>query len=82
MKRYSKDDIEALTNWDRLLCKSPWHNDVQKRQYYSRFISRMLWGAFTAEDWRAVTPIINDLRISEKLKRATRFLAKRHTQNK
>lgn len=78
MKRYSKDDIEALTNWDRLLCKRPWRNDAEKRQYYSRFISRMLWYTFTANDWKTVTPIIFDLRISEKLKRTTQFLAKRH----
>jgi len=78
MKRYSKDDIEALTNWDRLLCKPPWHTDAEKRQYYSRFISRMLWHTFTDKDWKTVTPIISDLRISEKLKRTTQFLAKRH----
>ncbi len=79
MKRYSQDDIEALTNWDLLLCKPPWRNDAEKRQYYSRFISRMLWRTFTVQDWKTVTPIISDLRIPEKLKQATQFLAKRHT---
>ncbi|GEM_PF-5309658 len=79
MKPYSKNEIEALTNWDRLLCKPPWRNDGEKRQYYSRFISRMLWHTFTAKDWKIVIPLIEDLRISEKLKRTTQFLAKRHS---
>lgn len=80
MKHYSKEDIEALTNWDNLLCKPPWRNAAEKRQYYGRFISRMLWRSFTDEDWQTVTPIIDDLRIPEKLKRTTKFLAKRHSQ--
>lgn len=78
MRQYSSQDIEALTNWDGLLCKPPWENETQKRQYYSRYITRMLWRYFTKEDWRTVATVCDNLRIPEKLKRVTRFLVQRH----
>lgn len=78
MKRYTPEDIEALTNWDGLLCKPPFHNTAEKRQYYSRFIERMLWQYFTQEDWRQLTAVVDELRVSPKIKRATKFLLTRH----
>lgn len=77
MRQYSSYDIEALTNWDGLLCKPPWKNEAQKRQYYSRYIVRMLWRYFSKEDWRNIISVCDDLRIPEKLKRVTKFLAER-----
>lgn len=79
MKQHTTEEVEALTNHDGLLCKPPWQNEVQKRQYYARFINRMLWQHFSPEDWRNVKEIIDDVRVDSKLKRATRFLLKRHT---
>lgn len=79
MRHYTPEEIEALTNWDGLLNKPPWQNAVQKRQYYARFINRMLWQHFSPKDWRNVEEIIDDVRVDPKLKRATRFLLKRHT---
>lgn len=78
MKRYTPQDIEALTNWDGLLCKPPFRNMAERRQYYSRFIERMLWRYFTHQDWEQIVTIIDDLRVSEKTKRATIFLLARH----
>ena len=78
MKRHTKAEVEALTNWDGLLCKPPWRNQAQKRQYYSRFIQRMLWRYFTTEDWKNVASLGDSLRVPVKLKRATHFLAERH----
>lgn len=80
MKRYTPEEIEALTNWDKLLCKPPFRNEGEKRQYYSRFIERMLWRYFSRDDWREIAKIIDDLRVSPKLKRTTRFLLERHLQ--
>lgn len=81
MIRYTPRDIEALTNWDGLLCKPPWRNTFEKRQYYSRYISRMLWRYFTPNDWQAVETIIHELRVPEKLKNTTQFLSRRHMVN-
>lgn len=78
MIRYTQQDIEALTNWDGLLCKPPWRNALEKRQYYGRYVSRMLWRYFTKDDWRTVGEIIHELRVSKKLKNTTQFLAQRH----
>jgi len=78
MTRYSPEEIEALTDWDGLLCKPPWRNAAEERQYYARFVSRRLWRSFTSEDWQRIGAIVDDLRVPEKLKRATKFLAKRH----
>lgn len=78
MKNYTPEDIEALTNWDSLLCKPPFRNDAEKRQYYSRFIERMLWRYFSHNDWQEVAQVIDDLRVSPKLKRTTKFLLERH----
>jgi hypothetical protein len=80
MRRYTPREVEALTNWDGLLCKQPWRNTAEKRQYYARYINRMLWRYFTPEDWRNVADIVDDIRVSDKLKLTTRFLAERHTQ--
>lgn len=78
MRRYSDKEIEALTNWDGLLCKPPWRNTSEKRQYYARYINRMLWRYFTPDDWRNVSDIVDALRIPYKLKLTTKFLADRH----
>lgn len=78
MRNYTPQDIEALTNWDGLLCKPPFRNDAEKRQYYSRFIERMLWRYFSQNDWEEVAKVIDDLRVPPKLKRATKFLLARH----
>lgn len=78
MRLYTSQEIEALTNWDGLLCKPPWRNEIEKRQYYSRFIERMLWRYFTDTDWQQVTDIVDSLRVAPKLKRATTFLLARH----
>lgn len=78
MSTYTPQDIEALTNWDGLLCKPPFRNTAEKRQYYSRFIERMLWRYFTREEWQDLATIIDELRISEKLRRTTKFLISRH----
>ena len=78
MKRYTPQEINALTNWDGMLPKPPFVNDVERRQYYARFINRMLWRYFTPNDWNAVSELIDDLRVDPKLKRATKFLADRH----
>jgi hypothetical protein len=78
VRRYTPQEIEALTNWDGLLRKPPFEGVADMRQYYSRYITRMLWQAFSAQDWRNVAAVIDDLRVSEKLKRTTRFLLQRH----
>lgn len=78
MKRYTPEEIEALTNHDGLLQKPPWQNSLQKRQYYARFINRLLWAYFSARDWKNVAAIIHELRVDPKLKRTTQFLLKRH----
>ena len=78
MKGHTPQDIEALTNWDGLLCKQPWRNDVEKRQYYARYINRMLWRYFTPDDWHNVAEVINTVRVSEKLRLTTKFLIQRH----
>lgn len=77
--RYTAEHIEALTNWDGMLCKPPFRNTKEKCQYYSRFIERMLWRHFTSEDWKEVAGIIHEIRVSPKLKRTTQFLLARHT---
>lgn len=78
MRHYSDKEIEALTNWDRLLCKPPWRNVAEKRQYYARFVTRMLWRYFTPDDWRNVAGIVDDLRVPDKLKLTTKFLIRRN----
>lgn len=78
MTIYTPQDIEALTNWDGLLCKPPFRNVAEKRQYYSRFIERMLWRYFTQEDWTQVAEVIDELRVPPKLKKTTKFLLARH----
>lgn len=78
MRNYTTQDIEALTNWDGLLCKQPWRNEQEKRQYYSRYINRMLWRSFSDNDWEEIASFVTHLRISDKLKRTTQFLIKRH----
>lgn len=82
MRRYSDKEIEALTNWDGLLCKPPWRNEAEKRQYYARYVTRMLWRYLTPDDWRNIADIVDDLRVSNKLKLTTKFLATRHTKKK
>ncbi len=79
MKRYTPQEIDALTNWDGMRPKPPFRNDVERRQYYARFINRMLWRYFTPDDWKAVSEIVDELRVDPKLKRTTKFLIDRHT---
>ncbi len=81
MKVYTPDQIEALVNWDGLLCKPPWRNAAERRQYYGRHISRLLWRTFTPDDWRQIAEVVDDLRVSPKLKRATKFLLQRRSQS-
>jgi len=81
MKQHTPQEIEALTNWDGLLPKPPFGSDRERRQYYARFVERMLWRYFTPDDWKAVSEIVDDLRVDPKLKRTTRFLAQRHRQH-
>ncbi len=78
MRRYNAQEIEALTNHDRLLCKPPHRNDAERRQYYARFINRLLWRYFTAQDWQQVARLLPDLKIEPKLKKTTEFLIARH----
>lgn len=78
MKNYTAEDVEALTNWDGLLCKPPWRNAAEQRQYYGRYVDRMLWRYFSHHDWQEVAEVIDDLRVSPKLKRTTKFLLERH----
>ena len=80
MRQYTARDIDALTNWDGLLCAPPWKNEAQQQQYYSRHIERMLWRYFSRDDWRNVAAVCERLRIPEKLKRATKFLIERHRE--
>lgn len=82
MKRYTPEQIEALVNWDGMLCKPPFRNDAEKRQYFSRYVSRMLWRYLSPTDWTELAPIVGTLRISEKLRNATRFLIERHTSKR
>jgi hypothetical protein len=77
MKKYTPEELEALTNWDGLLCKPPFRNRAEKGQYYSRFIERMLWRYFSYQDWQEVAVIIDKLRVPLKLKRTTKFLLER-----
>lgn len=74
MKRYTPAEIEALLNWDGLLCKPPFRTAAERRQYYGRYVSRMLWRYLTPDDWRQLAEIVDDLRVPPKLKRATKVL--------
>lgn len=78
MKPYTPEQIEALTNWDGMLCKPPWRNVAEKRQYYGRFVERMLWRYLTTEQWQELASVVDELRVPEKLKLATKFLIPRH----
>lgn len=78
MNRYTPEQIEALVNWDGLLCKPPFRNRAEARQYYGRYVSRMLWRYFTPWDWRQLRDLVDELRVPPKLKRATRVLLQRH----
>lgn len=80
INRYPKARLEQLLNWDGFLCLPPWRNRAEECQYYARFIEWRLWRAFTDGDWRRLAAIIDDVRVSEKLKNATKFLIARHTR--
>lgn len=82
MKRYTPDQVEALVNWDGMLCKPPFRNDAEKRQYFSRYVSRMLWRYLSPTDWNELAEIVDTLRVSDKLRNATRFLIARHTSKR
>jgi hypothetical protein len=77
MKHLPKAQIMTLVNHDGLLCTKPFRNKLEERQYYGRFVDRMLWYTFTAEDWKTLQRIVDTLRVDEKLKRTTRFLLQR-----
>lgn len=81
MMNYSPSNIEALTNWDGMLCKRPWRNVAEERQYYARYINRLLWRYFTEEDWQNLALIVDDLRVDKKLKLTTKFLLQRHLKS-
>lgn len=74
MKRYTPEQVEALVNWDGLLCKPPFRNDAERRQYYARYVSRLLWRYLTPDDWRQLAAVVDDLRVPPKLKSATKVL--------
>ena len=78
-RRYTKRELAILLNWDGLHCQPPFRNAVEERQYYARYLENMLWDYLSPEDWRRLAAIIDDVRVSEKLKRATKFLIARHT---
>jgi len=78
MRRYTKDELEVLLNWDKLHCKPPFKNSAEECQHYARFIERMLWAYLEPKDWQRLEEIINDIRVPEKQKRATVFLIKKH----
>jgi len=76
---YTQKELEALLNWDGLHCKPPFRNAIEERQHYARYIERMLWRYLTPDDWQRLAVIIDSIRVSEKLKKTTKFLIKRHT---
>ena len=78
MKRYTPTQLEALLNWDGLHCKPPFKNAVEERQHYARYIEKMLWRYLEPKDWQRLKEIIDGVCVSEKLKKATRFLIRRH----
>lgn len=78
MTHYSPTQLEALTNHDGLLFKPPFKTDAERRQYYSRYLSRYLWRYLTPADWHTLAEIIDSLKISANIKRATKFLLPRH----
>lgn len=80
MKRYTPRQLEMLLNWDGLHCKPPFRNAVEERQYYARYIERMLWEYLSQNDWQRLAQIIEEIRVPEKLKKATKFLIERHRQ--
>ena len=80
IREYPKKRLEVLLNWDGFLCLPPWRNRAEECQYYARFIEWRLWRAFTPEDLRRLAEIIEEIRVPEKLKKATKFLIARHRQ--
>lgn len=76
--RYPKARLEQLLNWDGFLCLPPWRNQAEECQYYARFIERRFWRALEPKDWARLAEILDSIRVSEKLKRATKFLMERH----
>lgn len=82
MMRYNKKQIEALTNWDGLLCQKPFRNKAEECQYYSRYLNERMWKYLNKEDWKRVKVIINDLKIPQKTKDATKFLLRLHLEKK
>jgi len=79
MRKYNPEQLEKLLNWDGLHCKPPWRTAAEERQYYSRYIERMLWRYLNDQEWQRLAEIIDELRIDPKLKLATKVLIKRHT---
>lgn len=78
MTRYTPAQIEALTNHDGLRPTPPFKSETEERQYYSHYLTRYLWRYLTPADWRAIDRILDQLRIPDKVRRATKFLLPRH----
>lgn len=76
-KRYSLSEVEALVNWDHLLCKPPFRNELEERQYYGRYLRERLWRYLKPKDWKRLSQIIDTIRIPEKTKLATKWLIQR-----
>ncbi len=81
-RKYTPAEIEALTNWDGLLAKPPWKNKIEMRQYYARYVDRLLWRYFSEEDWRNLAGIIDELRVDDKLKKTTCYLLEKRKEKK
>lgn len=75
--KYSKKEIEALTNWDRNLSKKPFKTLGEERQYYGRFLQERLWKYLKKNDWKRLSLIIDSIKIPDRTKDATKFLLKK-----
>jgi hypothetical protein len=78
---YTLEQLEALTNWDGMLCKPPFANAAQEAQYYSRFLTQRLWKYLSLSDWKRIREIFNNIKLPEKTKRAVAFILERKEQD-
>lgn len=79
--QYTAQELEALLNWDGLHCKPPFRHAMEERQYYARYIEKMLWRYLTPEDWQRLATIIDEIRVAAPLKKATVLLIHKHLGN-
>jgi hypothetical protein len=70
--------VGFLVNKDGLLCKKPFRNAFEERQYYGRYLNQRLWKYLKKSDWKRLKVIIDDIRIPERTKDATKWLIKKH----